>query len=1137
MLRGGLAWTKGAIYKILGNRIYLGQAVHKGTAYPGEHAAIVDQELWDRAHGVMAEPTRQRAATTRAQVPMLLKGLIFGPNGRAMSPSHTTRRGRMHRYYVTREAIAEGYDSCPVKSVPAADVEAAVLAQVQRLLTTPEMIARTWPKSEIAEREVLGLLTDFGSLWAELFPAEQARIVKLLVERVDVHRTGWRCGSGPRGWPASWPSCGSSRHRQGGLRWPERRLEGGTLVVRIPMRLGKQRGRKRILAPDGSELTPADQAAARRRAGQGAGPGVAVAEAARPRRLQLGHRDRRGREDQQAATSAGSSASPCWRRTLWSPSSAAGPISGSCWSGLSGRCRSSGWSSGCSSMSAEPRARATPGASAAERQRRRRQKLRLERELQFVRQDWALFLRPERLAQKAGAPVRLLRRMALKELADNAADASDRVELDQLDAETYRVGDRGPGLDRQQITALFAVNRPLTSSKLLRRPTRGAIGNGLRVVTGAAIGSGGELLVESRGRRYRVGVDRVTGDALILAEQACDRLCGTAVTVRFGAGLPADADALVWARTAAALAGPAARSPHSHPRWYDEPAWHELAHAVDGASAGELLAAFGIANDDRRPARGLTLAEARTLAEDVPEPVLLPIDADGFAGEHAIWKGRAAEVPLVVQAWATCERLQGRGRGRIEVRLLLNRTEGASELFGGFDADGAYLQGCRIFHVVPSVSRGSYQIRLAVTAPFFPTVTDGKEPDLLGLAEPIVATVGAAMRKAYRKTRRSTGMTRREAAFEVMAEAYARASAGNTLPANARQIMYAARPSILEACGLERLDDAYFTQVLLPAYLTEHPQETADWDVVYDARGHLVEPHTGVRLPLGTLQVREYLRPRSTASGGPLIGGNDPLWQGRITDRYRTVLFIEKEGFEPLLCKTRIGERFDCGIMSTKGMSVTAARALVERLSRDGVRILVAHDLDRSGFSIFGTLAGDTRRYRYEIAPEVIDLGLRLDECLAMALQDEEAPPLPPRTDQRKVALTLREYGATAAEIGFLLVRGRRVELNAMTSDQLVTWLEAGLRRHGAGKVVPAAEVLETAYRHAVARRHAAGVVRAVEAEARAVAATVRPPEDLGDAVRREIAGSDRAWDEALLDIVSRQQLNEFSRLNRATPA
>ena len=192
VLRGGRAWTKGDIYNVLANRVYLGQAVHKGVAHPGEHAAIVDQGLWDRAHAVMAEPRRQRAAASRAQVPMLLKGLIFGPNGLAMSPSHTTRRGRVHRYYVTREALAEGYDSCQVKSVPAADVEAAVLAQVQRLLTTPEMIARTWTasKGELDEREVLGRLADFGSLWAELFPAEQARIVKLLVERIDVSADG-----------------------------------------------------------------------------------------------------------------------------------------------------------------------------------------------------------------------------------------------------------------------------------------------------------------------------------------------------------------------------------------------------------------------------------------------------------------------------------------------------------------------------------------------------------------------------------------------------------------------------------------------------------------------------------------------------------------------------------------------------------------------------------------------------------------------------------------------------------------------------------------------------------------------------------------------------------------------------------
>jgi DNA invertase Pin-like site-specific DNA recombinase len=189
--RGGKPWTKGAIYKVLANRIYLGEALHKGVAYPGEHAAIIDQRAWDKAHVVMAEPAHQRGAATRAETPALLKGLIHGPNGRPMSPSHTRRRGRIYRYYVSREAIADGYDSCAVTSVPAADVEGVVLDHLQKLLAAPELVARTWAVAkrevdEITEREVTVLLADFATVWSELFPTGQARIMQLLVERVDV---------------------------------------------------------------------------------------------------------------------------------------------------------------------------------------------------------------------------------------------------------------------------------------------------------------------------------------------------------------------------------------------------------------------------------------------------------------------------------------------------------------------------------------------------------------------------------------------------------------------------------------------------------------------------------------------------------------------------------------------------------------------------------------------------------------------------------------------------------------------------------------------------------------------------------------------------------------------------------------
>ena len=111
----------------------------------------------------------------------------------------------------------------------------------------------------------------------------------------------------------------------------------------------------------------------------------------------------------------------------------------------------------------------------------------------------------------------------------------------------------------------------------------------------------------------------------------------------------------------------------------------------------------------------------------------------------------------------------------------------------------------------------------------------------------------------------STRVTIKEVAYECMEEAYLKASAGGTLPAHARQVMYAARPTILSKAqdrygNTPELKSIYFTQVLLPDYMNDHPSQTAGWDVVFDARGHFVEPHTKKSVPLGTLDVRKYLR-------------------------------------------------------------------------------------------------------------------------------------------------------------------------------------------------------------------------------------------------------------------------------------
>ena len=151
---------------------------------------------WDKVHAILAENTVARANGTRAQTPALLRGLIFAPGGRAMTPSHSRKAGKLYRYYVATDAIRQGYAECAVRSVPAAEVEEAVVAQVRHLLRTPEIIARTWAAAKregdeaIPERDVVKTITDFAPLWDELFPAEQARIVRLLVERVDLPPDG-----------------------------------------------------------------------------------------------------------------------------------------------------------------------------------------------------------------------------------------------------------------------------------------------------------------------------------------------------------------------------------------------------------------------------------------------------------------------------------------------------------------------------------------------------------------------------------------------------------------------------------------------------------------------------------------------------------------------------------------------------------------------------------------------------------------------------------------------------------------------------------------------------------------------------------------------------------------------------------
>ena len=176
---------KGALYKLLGNQVYIGEAVHKGTAYPGEHEAIIDRKLWDRVHAILRESPRARGATSRAKTPALLKGLIFDAGGTAMSPTHTRRNGRLYRYYTSQKVI-KGEVATTDMRVPAGEIEEIVIGQLRRMIATPEVIVATWKQlrrksSQWTESAVRDSLVSFDAVWVELFPTEQSRILNLLI--------------------------------------------------------------------------------------------------------------------------------------------------------------------------------------------------------------------------------------------------------------------------------------------------------------------------------------------------------------------------------------------------------------------------------------------------------------------------------------------------------------------------------------------------------------------------------------------------------------------------------------------------------------------------------------------------------------------------------------------------------------------------------------------------------------------------------------------------------------------------------------------------------------------------------------------------------------------------------------------
>ena len=188
--RGGVAFSRGSLYLILQNRIYLGEIKHKDKTYSGEHDAIVDLDLWNRVAHKLSENRVERQTGVNVKTPALLMRLIHDEADLPMTPTHAIKKGRRYRYYVSRSLITGARSHAPTgRRLSAGDIESLVLDRLSRFLGSAnevlEAIAAHIP-SDASRQNIIERAAAFATTISSIPAAEQRIFVTALVARVAV---------------------------------------------------------------------------------------------------------------------------------------------------------------------------------------------------------------------------------------------------------------------------------------------------------------------------------------------------------------------------------------------------------------------------------------------------------------------------------------------------------------------------------------------------------------------------------------------------------------------------------------------------------------------------------------------------------------------------------------------------------------------------------------------------------------------------------------------------------------------------------------------------------------------------------------------------------------------------------------
>jgi DNA invertase Pin-like site-specific DNA recombinase len=247
---GGTTFTHGALSHLIQNRTYIAEVHHRGQHFAGEHAAIIDGAVFERAQHQHKENFAERKHGRNIVDPSLLTGLLFDSSGRRMTPRHACKGSRRYRYYVSR--TKEERSSEPLMRVPAGEIEKAIVDQLSAALRKPDLLHRLIERcgSEgVPIRQIRGMLDDLVCRLLNGSKSKRCALLPTIVRRIELHNDRLEVD-------ARVPALGGEAGEPASLEGPSHSLE---LPLTIPIGKVRLRGEVRLLLPPSPHLSQGQQ--------------------------------------------------------------------------------------------------------------------------------------------------------------------------------------------------------------------------------------------------------------------------------------------------------------------------------------------------------------------------------------------------------------------------------------------------------------------------------------------------------------------------------------------------------------------------------------------------------------------------------------------------------------------------------------------------------------------------------------------------------------------------------------------------------------------------------------------------------------------------------------------------------------